>query len=114
MDEENHKLRRQDVRRTKDLRLAHLIIDVQEKVAALSVHPIPEQDPEEESRWLPSPSWPSASFKSAMATKAGTPVVLLESRMPKCKYWQKNEGRSIRLLRFNIMFLRRRTTGRLL
>ena len=49
MDEENQKLRRQNARLTEDLRKAHIIIDVQKKVAALLGHPIPEQDPEEES-----------------------------------------------------------------
>ena len=49
MDEENQKLRRQNARLAEDLRKAHLIIDVQKKVAALLGHPIPEQDPEEES-----------------------------------------------------------------
>src|SRR5208282_446356 len=49
MDEENQKLRRQNVRLAEDLRKAHIIIDVQKKVAALLGHPIPEQEPEEES-----------------------------------------------------------------
>jgi transposase len=49
MEEEVPKLRRQNARLTKDLRKAHIIIDVQKKVAALLGHPIPEQDPEEES-----------------------------------------------------------------
>ena len=49
MDEENQKLRRQNARLTEDLRKAHIIIDVQKKVAALLGHPIPEQEPEEES-----------------------------------------------------------------
>ena len=49
MDEENQKLRRQNARLTEDLRKAHIIIDVQKKVAALLGHPIPEQDPEEKS-----------------------------------------------------------------
>src|ERR1017187_4067439 len=49
MDEEIQKLRRQNARLAEDLRKAHLIIDVQKKVAALLGHPIPEQDPEEES-----------------------------------------------------------------
>src|SRR5487761_1606363 len=48
MDEENQKLRRQNARLTEDLRKAHIIIDVQKKVAALLGHPIPEQDLEEE------------------------------------------------------------------
>src|SRR5208283_4824976 len=49
MEEEVQKLRRQNVRLTEDLRKAHIIIDVQKKVAALLGHPIPEQDPEEKS-----------------------------------------------------------------
>ena len=51
MEEEVQKLRRQNARLTEDLRKAHLIIDVQKKVAALLGNPIPEQapDPEEES-----------------------------------------------------------------
>src|SRR6267143_6911894 len=49
MEEEVHKLRRQNARLTEDLRKAHIFIDVQKKVAALLGHPIPEQDPEEKS-----------------------------------------------------------------
>src|ERR1019366_7074717 len=49
MEEENQKLRRQNARLAEDLRKVHLIIDVQKKVAALLGHPIPEQDPEQES-----------------------------------------------------------------
>ena len=49
LDEENQKLRRQNARLTEDLRKAHIIIDVQKKVAALLGHPIPVQDPEEQS-----------------------------------------------------------------
>jgi len=49
MDEEVQKLRRQNARLTEDLRKANIIIDVQKKVAALLGHPIPEQDPEENS-----------------------------------------------------------------
>ncbi len=49
MDEENQKLRRQNACLTEDLRKAHIIIDVQKKVAALLGHPISEQDPEEKS-----------------------------------------------------------------
>jgi transposase len=51
MEEEVQKLRRQNARLTEDLRKAHLIIDVQKKVAALLGNPIPEQapDPEEKS-----------------------------------------------------------------
>ena len=49
MEEEVQKLRRQNARLSEDLRKAHIIIDVQKKVAALLGHPIPEQDPEEKS-----------------------------------------------------------------
>jgi transposase len=44
MDEENQKLRRQNARLAEELRKAHIIIDVQKKVAALLGHPIPEQE----------------------------------------------------------------------
>ena len=47
MDEENQKLRRQNARLAEDLRKAHIIIDVQKKVAALLGNPISDQDPEE-------------------------------------------------------------------
>ena len=47
--EENLKLQRQNARLTEDLRKAHIIIDVQKKVAALLGHPIPEPEPEENS-----------------------------------------------------------------
>jgi transposase-like protein len=49
LDEEVQKLRRQNARLTEDLRKAHIIIDVQKKVAALLGNPIPEPDPEEQS-----------------------------------------------------------------
>ena len=49
MEEEVQKLRRQNARLTEDLRKAHIIIDVQKKVAALLGNPIPEADPEEQS-----------------------------------------------------------------
>jgi transposase len=49
LDEEVQKLRRQNARLTEDLRKAHIIIDVQKKVAALLGNPIPEPDPEEPS-----------------------------------------------------------------
>src|SRR6266496_1338366 len=49
MEEENQKLRRQNARLTEDLRKAHIIIDVQKKVAALLGNPIAEPDPEEKS-----------------------------------------------------------------
>jgi transposase-like protein len=47
LEEENRKLQRQNARLTEDLRKAHIIIDVQKKVAALLGHPTP--DPEQES-----------------------------------------------------------------
>ena len=47
LEEENQRLQRQNARLTEDLRKAHIIIDVQKKVAALLGHPISEQDPEE-------------------------------------------------------------------
>ncbi|SRR5438309_2517409 len=50
MEEENQKLRRQNARLTEDLRKAHLIIDVQKKVAALLGNPIPEPDPDPEEK----------------------------------------------------------------
>jgi transposase len=49
LKEENLKLQRQNARLTEDLRKAHIIIDVQKKVAALLGRPIPEADPEENS-----------------------------------------------------------------
>ena len=49
MEEEVQKLLRQNARLTEDLRKAHIIIDVQKKVAALLGHPIPDPDPEEKS-----------------------------------------------------------------
>jgi transposase-like protein len=45
--EENAKLRRQNERLTEELRKAHLIIEVQKKVAALLGRPIPTTDPED-------------------------------------------------------------------
>jgi len=48
-EEENQKLRRQNAGLSADLRKAHIIIDVQKKVAALLGHPIPEPDLEEKS-----------------------------------------------------------------
>ena len=58
MEEEVQKLRRQNTRLTEDLRKAHIIIDVQKKVAALLGNPIPEvdPDPEEKSSWPRSPN----------------------------------------------------------
>jgi transposase-like protein len=50
MEEEVQKLRRQNARLTEDLRKAHIIIDVQKKVAALLGHAIPEQDPDPEEK----------------------------------------------------------------
>jgi transposase len=49
LEEEVQKLLRQNARLTEDLRKAHIIIDVQKKVAALLGNPIPEQDPEDKS-----------------------------------------------------------------
>ena len=49
MAEEMQKLQRQNARLSEDLRKAHIIIDVQKKVAALLGHPIPDEDPEKES-----------------------------------------------------------------
>lgn len=49
LEEENLKLQLQNARLTEDLRKAHIIIDVQKKVAALLGRPIPEADPEENS-----------------------------------------------------------------
>jgi transposase len=45
-EEEFQKLRRQNARLTEDLRKAHIIIDVQKKVAALLGNPISETDPD--------------------------------------------------------------------
>ena len=50
LEEENQKLRRQNARLSEDLRKAHIIIDVQKKVAALLGHPIPEPDPDPEEK----------------------------------------------------------------
>src|SRR6266446_8604713 len=44
LEEENQKLRRQNAGLSEDLHKAHIIIDVQKKVAALLGHPLPEQD----------------------------------------------------------------------
>src|ERR1035437_1743068 len=49
MAEEMQKLQRHNARLSEDLRKAHIIIDVQKKVAALLGHPIPDEDPEKES-----------------------------------------------------------------
>ena len=49
MEAEVQKLLRQNARLTEDLRKAHIIIDVQKKVAALLGNPIPEPDPEDKS-----------------------------------------------------------------
>jgi transposase-like protein len=49
MAEEMQKLQRQNARLSEDLRKAHIIIDVQKKVAALLGHPIADEDPEKES-----------------------------------------------------------------
>jgi len=50
LDEEVQKLRRQNARLTEDLRKAHIIIDVQKKVAALLGNPIPETNPDPEEK----------------------------------------------------------------
>jgi len=50
LEEEVQKLLRQNARLTEDLRKAHIIIDVQKKVAALLGHPIPEPDPDPEEK----------------------------------------------------------------
>lgn len=47
--EENQKLRRQNTRLVEDLRKAHIIIDVQKRVAAPLRHSIPEEAQEETS-----------------------------------------------------------------
>ena len=49
MAEEMQKLQRQNARLNEELRKAHIIIDVQKKVAALLGHPLPDEDPERES-----------------------------------------------------------------
>jgi transposase-like protein len=49
LQEEYLKLQRQNARLTEELRKAHIIIDVQKKVAALLGRPLPEADPEENS-----------------------------------------------------------------
>src|SRR6266853_209658 len=48
LEEENQNLRRQNARLSEDLRKAHIIIDVQKKVATLLGHPIPEPDADPE------------------------------------------------------------------
>src|SRR5712664_1573397 len=50
LEEEVQKLLRQNARLTEDLRKAHIIIDVQKKVAALLGNPIPEPDPDPEEK----------------------------------------------------------------
>ncbi len=47
LEEEIHKLRRQNERLAEELHKAEFIIDVQKKVAALLGRPIPNPDPEE-------------------------------------------------------------------
>jgi transposase len=47
--EEMQKLQRQNARLNEELRKAHIVIDVQKKVAALLGHPLPDEDPERES-----------------------------------------------------------------
>ena len=47
IEEENHKLRRENERLTEQLRKAEIVIDVQKKVGALLGWPLPKADPEE-------------------------------------------------------------------
>jgi len=47
--DEMEKLQRKNARLNEELRKAHIIIDVQKKVAALLGHPLPDEDPERES-----------------------------------------------------------------
>ena len=47
--DEMEKLQRQNARLNEELRKAHIIIDVQKKVAALLGHPLADEDPEKES-----------------------------------------------------------------
>ena len=47
--DEMEKLQRQNARLNEELRKAHIIIDVQKKVAALLGHPLADEDPERES-----------------------------------------------------------------
>ena len=47
--DEIEKLQRKNARLNEELRKAHIIIDVQKKVAALLGHPLPVEDPEKES-----------------------------------------------------------------
>ena len=49
MADEMQKLQRQNAHLSEELRQAHIIIDVQKKVAALLGHPIPDEDSERES-----------------------------------------------------------------
>jgi transposase len=49
MAEEMQKLQRQNARLNEELRKAHIIIEVQKKVAAPLGHPLPDEDPERES-----------------------------------------------------------------
>jgi transposase len=49
MAEEMQKLQRQNARLNEELRKAHVVIDIQKKVAALLGHPLPDEDPERES-----------------------------------------------------------------
>jgi transposase-like protein len=50
LEDEVQKLRHQNGRLAEDLRKAHIIIDVQKKVAALLGNPIPEMDPDLEEK----------------------------------------------------------------
>jgi len=49
MADEMEKLQRKNARLNEELRKAHIIIDVQKKVAALLGHPLPDEDLEKES-----------------------------------------------------------------
>src|SRR6202158_207330 len=53
MEEEVQKLRRQNARLTEDLRKAHIIIEVQKKVAALLGNPLPAPGPDGKTGGLP-------------------------------------------------------------
>jgi hypothetical protein len=50
LEDEVQRLRRQNGHLAEDLRKAHIIIDVQKKVAALLGNPIPELDPDLEEK----------------------------------------------------------------
>ncbi|HEX8810556.1 MAG TPA: IS3 family transposase [Terracidiphilus sp.] len=85
MDEENQKLRRQNARLTEDLRKAHIIIDVQKKVAALLGHPISEQDPEEEFLM---------AAVTELATAVGTRAACRALFAPRASYYRDRRAAS--------------------